>query len=60
MGQSLPSGGLRIGVVQKRAEKGGKKGENEGGEMKTKEKERELRILMDIETGLDCTVTKIS
>ena len=38
----------------------GKRGRNEGGEMKRKEKERELGISMDIRTGLDCTVTKIS
>jgi hypothetical protein len=38
----------------------GKGGENEGGEMKRKEEERELGISMDIRTGLDCTVTKIS
>ena len=50
----------RIGVVQKRTEKGGEKGEKRGGEMKRKEKERELGISMDIKTGLDCTVTKIS
>ena len=50
----------RIGVVQKRTEKGGKRGRNEGGEMKRKEEERELGISMDIRTGLDCTVTKIS
>ena len=50
----------RIGVVQKRTEKGGKRGRNEGGEMKRKEKERELEISMDIRTGLDCTVTKFS
>ena len=50
----------RIGVVQKRTEKGGKRGRNEGGEMKRKEKERELGISMDNRTGLDCTGTKIS
>ena len=38
----------------------GKRGRKEGGEMKRKEKERELGISMDIKTGLDCTVTKIS
>ena len=50
-----------IGVWSKKGRKRvGKRGRNEGGEMKRKETERELRILMDIETGLDCTVTKIS
>jgi hypothetical protein len=38
----------------------GKGGRNEGGEMKRKEMERELGISMDIRTGLDCTVTRIS
>lgn len=44
---------------QKRTEKGGKRGRKKGGEMKRKEKERELGISMDIRTGLDCTVMKI-
>jgi hypothetical protein len=42
------------------SKKGRKRGRNEGGEMKRKEKERELGISMDIRTGLDCTVMKIS
>jgi len=37
----------------------GKGVEKKGGEMKRKEKERELGISMDIRTGLDCTVMKI-
>ena len=40
--------------------KKGGKGWEKGGEMKRKEKERELGISMDIRTDLDCTVTKIS
>ena len=58
--QSLPSGGPGLVWSKKGRKRVGKGGENEGGEMKRKEKERELGISMDIETGLDCTVTKIS
>ena len=54
------SGGPGLVWSKKGRKRVGKGGENEGGEMKRKEEERELGISMDIRTGLDCTVTKIS